>query len=122
MKAGNLRHYITIQNRTETDNAYGEREWVFADWQSMWASVEPISGREFFQVAQIESSISARIRIRYYPGITPKMRVKHAYGWEGEEITDYYDIESVIHINERLREMHLMCVKRESEGFRSEGT
>lgn len=121
MKAGDLRHYVMVQNRLETQNSSGEVEWSFTDWQAMWASIEPLQGREFLQAAQIGSNLSAKIRVRYFPGITPKMRVKHAYLSGGISFEDLYDIETVIHINERLREMHLMCVKRESEGYRSQG-
>lgn len=122
MKGGSLRHYITIQSRSEALNEAGETEWFFTDWQPMWASIEPIAGREFLQAAQIGSNLSDKIRIRYFPGVTPKMRAKHAYTFGATSFIDYYDIETVIHINERFREMHLMCVKRESEGYRSEGT
>lgn len=122
MKGGSLRDYITIQARAETRNGAGETEWTFTDWQSMWASIEPLSGREFLQASQIGSNLSAKIRIRYFPGVTAKMRVKHAYSFGATSFLDYYDIEAVININERFREIHLMCVKRESEGYRSEGT
>lgn len=122
MRGGQLRHWVTIQRRVESDNPTGEQTWTFVDWQSMWASVEPLSGRELLQASQIGSNLNARIRIRFFPGINAKMRVRHSYTFGDEPVLDYYDIESVIHINERFREMHLMCVKRDSEGYRSEGS
>lgn len=120
MRGGQLRHWVTIQRRLEEQNAAGEVTWTFVDWQSMWASVEPLSGRELLQASQIGSNLNARIRIRFFPGINAKMRVRHSYTFGDEPVLDYYDIESVIHINERFREMHLMCVRRDNEGYRSE--
>ncbi|MBO8183770.1 MAG: phage head closure protein, partial [Archaeoglobus sp.] len=48
MRAGELRHRITIQQMQDTQNEYGEptKEWV--DAATVWASIEGLRGREYF--------------------------------------------------------------------------
>lgn len=122
MRGGTLRHRVIIQRRIETQNSTGEVEQRYEDWQTVWGSIEPISGREYFSAQQIQSDITTRIRIRYQNGITPKMRAVHQIGSGSPSEFEYFDIESVLHINERNREIHLMCVRREAEGFRTYGS
>lgn len=112
MRAGSLRHVVTIESQTKTQDSTGAIvvTWAtFAD--SVRAAVEPISGREFFAASQVQSSVNTRIRIRYMPDITPKMRVLH-----GET---YYDIEAVLGDATGARELQLMCVRRGAQGFRN---
>lgn len=102
MRAGELRHRITIQQLIETRNELGEIiEQSWQDFATVWAAVEPLNGREYFNSQQINAEITTRIRIRYRAGIKPNMRVVY-----GERI---FDIQSVIDIEERHAEMHLMC-------------
>ena len=111
MRAGKLRHRITIEERLETQEATGEPVWEWVPFADVWASIEPISGREFFAAQQVQSTVSTRIRIRHLEGVTQKMRVNY----NGR----YYAIEAVIRVMERDREIHLMCVERDADGWRS---
>jgi len=101
MNIGDLRHRITIQQPVESSNTFGEVEKTWQDIATVWASIEPLRGREYFDSQQINAEVTTRIRIRYRPGIKPKMRVVY-----GERI---FDIQSVIDVEERHKEIHLMC-------------
>lgn len=101
MNIGDLRHRITIQQPVESSNTFGEVEKTWQDVATVWASIEPLRGREYFDSQQINAEVTTRIRIRYRPGIKPKMRVVY-----GERI---FDIQSVIDVEERHKEIHLMC-------------
>jgi SPP1 family predicted phage head-tail adaptor len=105
-----LRHSVTIQERTETQNSTGEVTWSWTDFKTVRAAIEPLRGQEFFAAQQVQSSTNTRIRIRYIAGVVPKMRVVHG--------TDYYEIEGIIDPEMRHRELQLMCVKRDASGFR----
>lgn len=87
-----------------TQDTYGEttQDWVIF-LSGLWASIEPLSGREYFSTHQVNAEISHRIKLRYKAGITPKMRVK--YG------NRYFNIISAIDIKEAHREIHLMCTE-----------
>ena len=98
-----LPHVITIQKSVEIE---GENNTPSIEWQNfatIFASVEPISGREFVLLQNTNSELSVRIKIWYYPGITNAMRV--IYG------TRIFNIQSVIDVKEQHKEMHLMCVE-----------
>ena len=94
MRAGRLRHTISIEQISETQNDYGEAVKTWADYLTdIRAAIEPINGREYFAQDSRHAEVSTRFRLRYQEGITNKMRIK--YG------TRYYNIISVILPNER---------------------
>jgi SPP1 family predicted phage head-tail adaptor len=101
MQAGKLRHRVTIQQAVEAHNAYGETIRTWSTVATVYASVEPIRGREFFDAEQVQSEISQRVRMRYRSGIKPTMRL--LYG------SRLLQIQAVIDVEERHREIHLMC-------------
>ncbi|APC45957.1 hypothetical protein QHH_45 [Halomonas phage QHHSV-1] len=78
MRAGQLRHRVTIQQPGQTqDPNTGEMITGWQDVATVWASVEPLSAREFIAAQAGQSEISARIKIRYREGIDATMRVQH---------------------------------------------
>lgn len=104
MKAGGLRHEITLQQLATTDDGGGgveSEDWT--DFVTVYAHVEPLSGRELFQAQQVNDQLSHRITMRYYPGVKSTMRVKF-----GARILL---IESVIDVDEHHREIQLMCLE-----------
>lgn len=79
LNAGSLRHRVAIDRRDYLQNAItGE---VTTAWieiaASVPAKVEPLSGREYIAAAKTESTISARITIRYKSSLNAAMRIRH---------------------------------------------
>ena len=78
MRAGDLRHRITIQQPEYTqDPVTGEMTPSWGEFAKTWASVEPVSVNQFVSAATNQSKVSARIVIRYRKGIDPTMRILH---------------------------------------------
>ena len=75
--AGKLRHRVQIEEFVESVNSYGERERYWAPFADRWASVEPLSGREFIAAQQAQSEVTTRITIRHLAGINAAMRIVH---------------------------------------------
>ena len=78
MKSGDLDQRVTIQALSGGVDAIGQPlpdSW--ADVVTVWAAVEPLTGREYLAAGAMVSAVEARIRIRYRPGVTPAMRVLH---------------------------------------------
>jgi SPP1 family predicted phage head-tail adaptor len=98
---GKLRHRITIEQVAEAQNPDGSILETWSTYANAQASIDPVSGREYFAAQTTQADVTHRISLRYLAGITPKMRVKY-----GSRI---FDILSVININERNRELQLMC-------------
>lgn len=103
MRAGKLRHRVTIQSASETqpDSNMGQPVESWSDFATVWAHVEPLHGRERMVAQERTAELDTRITIRYLSGVLAKMRV--IYG------SHTYDILAVINLDERDREMQLMC-------------
>jgi len=101
MKAGKLRHRITIQQPVEVRDSYGGVTVTWGTFATVNASVEPLRGQELWAAAAQQARVNTRIRIRYLASVSPKMRV--LFG------TRIYLIDAVIDPEERHVEMQLMC-------------
>ncbi len=89
LKAGDLRHLVTIEERVTIQNE--ETGAISTEWggfAEVWAKVEPLSAREFMSAQAMQSQISTRITIRYISGLKTSMRIVH-----GEQV---YDIKGIL--------------------------
>lgn len=92
MRAGDLRHRITIQqSKIKEDDPYREEEW--SDYrQNVAARVTFLSTKELVASGAELSEVKARIQVRYDKNINAKMRIIFR-----EEL---YEIEGVMPDNE----------------------
>jgi len=67
----------------------------------VWAAQEDLSGREWFQAMQTQSTVTTRFRIRYRSDVSPKMRVSCG----GKS----YEIEAALDPDGTKEQLHLMC-------------
>lgn len=106
MRPGRLRHRVVVQRATDAIDQYGDQTKIWANLATVWAAVEPLNGRELFAAQQTQGQTSTRITIRPIVGqsISPKDRVKFG--------SRYFDIQSVINVEERNIELQLLCVER----------
>ena len=101
MKIGDLRHRITFQKEVKVPDGYKGH---VVTWQTvvvLWASVEPLSGREIFYSHQIKAEVTHRVRIRYNERITTEMRILH----RGRVLL----IEGIKDIDERREVLEIAC-------------
>lgn len=103
MRAGRLRHYVIIQQATETQGADGSVIQTWGEFAHVYAEISPKSGNETYASQGIHASVVHEIRIRYLKGVVPKMRIL----W-GERV---FEIIGVVNWNERNREMLLNCTE-----------
>ena len=104
MRAGLLRKTITIQSATESRSSSGSVIETWTNYAIRRASVEPVSGKEYFAARAVNADVSIRFRVRHDSltgAITPKMRISYD--------ARLFDIESVINSWERDREILMMC-------------
>lgn len=76
MKIGDLRHRITLQKYTETTDEEGFSTQEWQDIATVWASVENLYGREYWQAAAIQAENTVKFIIRYRNDISNDMRIK----------------------------------------------
>ncbi|MDO8777082.1 MAG: phage head closure protein [Burkholderiaceae bacterium] len=102
MRAGTLRHRVTVRAPATGQDAYGEPLAGWTDFAvNVPASITDLSGREFMAAAATQNAVQSKIGIRALAGITAAMRVVHG--------ADVYNIESVL--RQRDGSLLLMCSK-----------
>lgn len=97
-----------IQRKLDKDGKllkddYGEPldEWeVFKG--NIWASKDPLLGNEFFTGMTVDNKVEVKFNMRYIPGVTSDMRIKH-----GNEI--YEIIGPPINVKGLNRELLCYC-------------
>ena len=75
MRAGLLRHRLTILNPTDVSSSWNSTETTWTTYATVWGSIEPISGREYYEAEQVQSQVRHMIIIRFIHGVTPNMRI-----------------------------------------------
>lgn len=103
LRAGLLRHQITVQTPTDVTDATGA---VSSTWETLvtaWAAIWPVTAKEQVAAGQLITTLSHRIRMRYYDGVTSKCRVKFG--------NRYFDIKAVINAEERNEMLDLLCTE-----------
>lgn len=106
MRGGRLRHQITLQRKNVTGRSPTGSE-VLGAWitvATVWASIEPMSGRESIRSDRETPQRNTVITIRYRAGVTAGMRVLR-----GPQI---WDIETVLDPEQRHRELQLVSIEQ----------
>lgn len=118
MRAGQLRHRLTLQRRADTQSNSGEVVPGYETLDTVWGNIKPLAGREFFAAQQVQAEVTTEILIRWRPGINSTIRIRHRpNAREGDD--DTYDVLAVAEDNvSGVRQLRLMCVKRDAEGWR----
>jgi len=117
MRAGRYRHRVTIQRPVEVQAGSGDVTQTWADLATVWARITPARGEKYLAAQQIDDAQAVAFRIRYRLGIRPNQRLKYS---PEPGLYKLYDVVDVLEINERRREIEMMCRLRGSDGFRNE--
>lgn len=104
MEPGRMRHRIRIQRLSRVRNEFGEPEERWEDAAAVWASIQPVSGREFLAAMKAQAEVTHRVSIRYNPAVKASMRVL-----VGDRVLD---ILHILDAWEQHREMTLLCKER----------
>ena len=110
LNSGKLNKRFEIQEGvpgSPSRNEYGEELLVWETLATVWGSVEPLTGREFWAQQQVQNEITVRFRIRYRSGVVPGMRIFYNNA--------YYPIKVVLDPLEKHESLELMC----AEGVRN---
>lgn len=106
MRAGRLRHSVTIQQPSGSRDDHGQRATAWGNLATVWASINPISSRELIAVSQLQMDVTHKIILRY-----ETMLASISHGWRIVFGTRAFDIQGVRNIDERNRTLELLCVE-----------
>ena len=101
MQVGKLRHKVELKHLSQTQNTYGEPVDTWTKYADVWASIEPLSGRELLLAQQVNAELTLRVIIRYHSAMVVTDRI----------IKDSRTLEvvNIINKNERNEQMELLC-------------
>lgn len=74
-RVGKLRHRVTVQAPTETPDSTGQPVQTWSAVATVWASVEPSDGREYFLADQNRALVSHVVQARTNAAFSPKRRL-----------------------------------------------
>jgi len=102
MRIGPLRHRVAINNPAASQDEYGDDSArTYTTAATVWASVEPISGREMLSAQQQHAETSHRIRMRFTTNVTQESRLV----WESRT----FEVVSLIDNKETKQMIELLC-------------
>lgn len=91
LQPGDLRHRLTIEKPVQAqDPNTGAITETWQEVDTVWASIKPMSAREFTASSTEHTKVSTRITIRYRSDITDEMRLYH------QSKDTYYDIHGIL--------------------------
>ena len=108
MRAGPLRHMITLQRQDNAPrNNYGEKPANWADLGLVRASIDPIKGSEKTSASGENAQLTHRIRVRY-SGLIEMLRPRDRvlYG------SRVFDLQSIAVTDMGNRQAELLAVER----------
>lgn len=104
MRAGELRHVISIQDLDPNGDDFGGLS-VRTDFATnVRAKITALQGRELYRAQQVVAEVTHEVEIRYIPGVKAKMTVL----FNGRR----FEIQAVLNPTERTKELHLLCLER----------
>lgn len=114
MIAGKLRRRVEIQkDRGPSDPpaATGETVDRWVTVTTVWASIEPLRAREYFEAAQTKADTTHLVTMRY-SSLTAGLTAKHRLKWDGR----YYYLQPARNLGMQDRELQFFAVEKEDPG------
>lgn len=112
MRAGLLAHRVIIERPAPARDDAGSESIVWESYATVWARVEPLTGREGTGSVQVLADLDTEITIRWSPrvdAITAKWRVRLG--------SAVYNIAAPpVHVSLGEREIRLLCKSGVNDG------
>lgn len=104
MDVGRTNKRIIFCKYEEQENELLQKEQKLVQIKTVWASVEPMRGREYQEAQRIRQELTYKITTRYYPWITQDMYILFK--------KRCFEIISIINPREKNEMLLLICVEK----------
>lgn len=105
MKAGGLKRRIQVLAPVEVVLSSGGVKTGWSLIMTVWGSIEPLTGKEFYLAKQVDSDVTHNIIMRFNKiGITPSYRLVHK--------DQIFEISSKLNIEEQNRQFTIKAIER----------
>lgn len=101
-----MRHKLAIQSRDSTLDGRGQRAQTYSAMVTVRGAIEDLSGRELEQAHKLYAAATAKLTIRYYPGLTTTHRIQHTTDEDG---TRNFNIGAILNWQGRDVWLVLLC-------------
>lgn len=108
MRLGPLRHRVAFEARSATRDEFGQQVEGWAQVAQVWASIEPLSGRELLAAQQVQGEVTHRIRCRYVPGL----ETAHRAVFNGRA----FEVRSIINTRELNAALEILAAEGLTDG------
>ncbi len=108
MKAGDLKHRITLERPVDTTDARGNRRTVWQPFATCMASMADVSGRDFYAAQAYQAQDTVTFGIRWRDALNKECRIDHM----GQK----YQIEQINHLGYKRDFMHIKARRITGEG------
>ncbi|MCD3331237.1 phage head closure protein, partial [Clostridium botulinum] len=88
----------------DVENEVNDIEHKLQDIKTVWASVNPIRGREYLENKKVQAELTYKVTIRYTKGIAPDMLIKFK--------DKILNIQDIINPYESNKFLELMCTEK----------
>lgn len=103
MRSGLLRHRVKLQKKIQGHDSLSGVTENWEDWKTVWASIDPVRGDEYWAAKQFAVEVTHKVTIRYQDGVTPALRILSGS-------REFY-ITAVLNPDERNERLVLMCME-----------
>lgn len=119
-QAGQLRHIADIEVVIDEQDAFGTPTTNYETWQAnVPFDFSDYRVSETMASKEIVSTVLTYLTMRWHPGLTNKMRIRHVVDHSTSPPTaDYYDVQGVLRDPTLRMWMQLVCIKRDAAGYR----
>ena len=104
MDIGRTDKRITFCRYEEKENALSQIGQALTEVKTVWASVEPMRGREYQEAQRIRPELTYKVTTRFHKGITPDMFIKYK--------ERCFNIFSIINVKEKNEMLEIICTEK----------
>lgn len=113
MRSGDLRHQIVIEQRSASQDSFGDQVQTWTTVTTTYADIVPLSGRELQAAQSISTEVSHQIRVRYNSNIASFSDPKLMAALRVRFGNRLFNIHASLNVDERNNEMNFLA----SEGL-----
>lgn len=113
MRAGPLRHHITLRKPVVTYNSYNEEVIAWSDDQMVWGEIWDMQGRsEYLMSEQLKATVTHRIRIRYTTYSDESAITSKCQLYEEQSGKTFEVVSGPVNPDYRNRELIFFCAEK----------
>lgn len=113
MDIGRLNKRITFMKLADMPDAMGQESKKLREIKTVWGSLYPVRGMEFYELQKMQSKITHKCYVRYMEGIGSECYIRY-----GEKT---YSIESVLDIDLAHKMLEIMCSEHSGKEMIADG-